>query len=120
MIEVMPESQGNVLIFKAVGKLTDKDYKDVLIPRLEEIIREHGKARLLFSLGRDFHGWEAAAMWDDAHFGVAHRNDFEKMAVVGGPFWVDWGFKLAPLFMSGEVKTFTENEYDAALQWIKT
>lgn len=120
MIEVMPESEGKVLVFKAVGKLTDEDYKKVLIPRLEAVIRDHGKARLVLDLSKGFHGWEAAAAWDDAQFGVAHRNDFEKMAVVGGPFWVDWSLKLAPLFMSGEIKSFAEEEYDAAVDWIKT
>jgi SpoIIAA-like len=58
----------------------------VLIPRLELIIREYGKARLLLDMG-DFHGWEAAAMWDDTRFGLTHRNDFEKMGVIGGPGW---------------------------------
>ena len=76
MIKVLPESKENILVLRAVAKLTDQDYKDVLIPRLESIIREHGKARLLLDMGNDFHGWEAAALWDDARFGLAHRNDF--------------------------------------------
>ena len=43
-------------VLKAIGKLADQDYKDVLIPRLESIIREHGKARLLLKMGDDFYG----------------------------------------------------------------
>ena len=53
MIQVLPESKENILILRAVGKLTDQDYKDVLIPRLDSIIREHGKARLLLDMGDD-------------------------------------------------------------------
>ena len=53
MIKVLPESKGNILVFRAVAKLTDQDYKDVLIPRLESIIREHGKARLLLDMGKE-------------------------------------------------------------------
>ncbi|MGB7292171.1 MAG: STAS/SEC14 domain-containing protein [Thermodesulfobacteriota bacterium] len=118
MIKVLPESKGNILVLAAVGKLTDKDYKDVLIPRLESIIHKHGKARLLLDMGDQFYGWEAAALWDDAHFGLTHRNDFEKMGVIGGPKWVDWAMKIAALLMSGEVRTFSSSERGEALRWI--
>jgi SpoIIAA-like len=115
MIKASPESKGNILILSAVGKLTDEDYKDVLIPRLELIIRQHGKARLLLDMGDQFHGWEAAALWDDAEFGFTHRNDFEKMGVIGGPKWVEWAMKIAALFMSGEVRSFSSSEREGGI-----
>ena len=118
MIKVLPESKGNVLVLGATGKLTDQDYKEVLIPRLESIIHEHGKARLLLDMGDEFHGWEAAALWDDAHFGLTHRKDFEKMGVIGGPKWVEWGLNIAAMAISGEVRSFSSNERQEALRWI--
>jgi hypothetical protein len=118
MIEVLPESKRNILVLSAVGKLTDQDYKDILIPRLESIIREHGKARLLLDIGDEFHGWEAAALWDDAYFGLAHRKDFEKMGVIGGPKWVEWALKIAALAVRGEIRSFSPTEREEALHWI--
>jgi len=118
MIEVLPESKGNILVFRTVGKLTDADYKNVLIPHLDSIIREYGKARLLLDMG-DFHGLEAAALWDDTRFGLSHRNDFEKMGVIGGPRWVEWGVKLAAMVVSGEIRSFSPGEREEALNWIK-
>ncbi|MFZ0930687.1 MAG: STAS/SEC14 domain-containing protein [Syntrophobacteraceae bacterium] len=119
MIEVLPDSDGNVLILKAVGKLTDQDYKEVLIPRLESIIHEQGKARLLIDMGDRFSGVEAEALWDDARFGLTHRNDFDKMGVIGGPKWVEWGLKLAKLIMNGDIKSFSPTEREEAVSWIK-
>ncbi len=119
MIEVLPGSEGNILILKAAGKLTDKDYKEVLIPRLESIIQEHGRARLLIDMGDEFHGWEAEALWDDARFGLTHRNDFDKMGVIGGPKWLEWGLKLATMIMSGEIRSFASIERAEAMRWIK-
>jgi len=116
---VLPEIGGNVLVLKAVGKLTDQDYKNVLIPRLESIIRDQGKTRLLLDMGDAFQGWEGAALWDDARFGLAHRNDFEKMGVIGGPRWVEWGLKLADIVISGEIKRFSPGDREEALRWIK-
>ncbi len=120
MIEILPESQGNILGIRASGTLTDSDYKDILIPRLEGIIGEYGKARVLCRMDEDFHGWEGEAMWDDAKFGVAHRHDFEKFAVVGGSRWVEWGAKLGALFMKTELRTFAGDQLQEAWEWIKS
>jgi hypothetical protein len=119
VIDISPESKGNILVISATGKLTDKDYKEVLIPRLEAIIRDHGKARLLLDMGNEFHGWEAAAAWDDARFGLAHRKDFERLGVIGGPKWVEWSVKIGSVAISGEVKTFSADEREQAMRWIK-
>lgn len=119
MIEIMPESNGSALVFKATGKLSDADYKEVLIPKIEENIKQSGKAKVLLFLPADFVGWEAHAMWDDARFGVRHRNDFEKLAVVGGARWVEWATKIGAYFMEGEVKTFPEARLTEALEWVR-
>ncbi|MBN1395288.1 MAG: STAS/SEC14 domain-containing protein [Pirellulales bacterium] len=118
MIEVLPQSEGNMLVVKATKKLTNQDYKDVMIPRLEAIIREYGRARFILDLSHDFHGWEASAMWDDVRFGVAHRNSFERMAIVGGPKCAEWGTKLAKLIMNGEIRYFPPEKYDEAYEWV--
>ena len=120
MIEVLPESRYNILGVKGIGKLTDLDYKNILVPRLEGMIKDYKKIRCLFLMSEEFHGWELEAAWDDAKFGVQHRNDFEKVAVVGGPRWVEWGTKLAALIMSGEVKTFSSEQLDEAWDWVKS
>lgn len=119
MIERSPESTGRVLVFLARGRLTDQDYREVLIPALEEAIAEYGPIRLLLELGDEFKGWEPAALWDDARFGMAHRHDFEKLAVVGPPRWVEWGLKLGALLMSGDVRTYPVSARQQALDWIK-
>ena len=118
MLEVLPGTHGSALLLKAVRRLSDADYKNVLIPRLEAIISQHGKARPLLDLS-GFFGWEAAALWDDARFGLAHSHDFERVAVVGGPRWIAWGMKLSGLLMSGELKSSPPREREAAVYWIK-
>ena len=120
MLKISDESEGNVLILEAQSRLTDEDYKTVLIPRLEQIIREHSKARLLLDMGDSFEGWEPKAAWDDTKFGLAHRKDFEKMAVISDRRWVEWALKVSGPFISGELKTFAPGERDKAHRWIKS
>jgi hypothetical protein len=120
MIEIMPESQGKVAGVKVSGKITAKEYEDVVIARLDDIIKEHGKARFLWYLDEGFQGAEAGAVWDDAKFGLKHRHDFEKLALVGGSAWMDWLTKLAATILSGETKTFQRDQLKEAWDWLKS
>jgi len=110
--------EGNTIGMKVVDKLTDEDYTNVLIPGLEQILQNHDKVRVLVD-ATEFKGWNLAAAWDDVTFGMKHRNDFEKFAVVGGKEWMNWGAKLGAQFMSGEVKTFSAEEREQAWEWIR-
>lgn len=118
-IEVTSDSKDNFMVFKVSDKLTHLDYEDTLIPTLESVIKEYGRARLLVDFGKEFHGIEPAAMWDDTKFGIKHCNDFERIAIVGGPSWSVWAARLGEAMMPCEVKSFDSNQYEKALDWIK-
>jgi hypothetical protein len=120
MLEVLPQSEGNVVIIRATEKLTDQDYRDVLIPRLEAILREHYKARLLMDTGNGFPGMEPAAVWDDVRLGLAHRRDFEKVGIITSSQWMRPLMRLVARVMSGEVESFFPSERGRAMDWIKT
>jgi hypothetical protein len=118
MIEVM-ESQGTLLWLRARGRLTVRDYRDVLIPRLEEIIQEHGKVRLLFQFDPDFQGFEAGALWEDLKFDLRHLEDFEKLVIVGATRWMEAAVKLFAHFMTGEVRTMLPDHLAEAWEWLQ-
>jgi len=118
MIEFMDESTGKFLGIRASGTLTDADYKGVLIPKLEELFDTHGKLDILLYLDDGFEGWDAGAAWDDAAFGMRHRADFEKLAVVGGPGWVQKGLKAFAFLMKGEIRTYPADKLETAWEWV--
>jgi hypothetical protein len=120
MFQIMPESEGKIIGLRVRGKLTDRDYQEVLIPNLEPLIKQHDKVRLLCLIEEDFSGMEAGAMWDDAKFYFPHKNDFEKMAMVGGPKWMELMMKLFAPLMKGEVKTFSGDQLPKAWEWLKS
>lgn len=119
MINFMPESSGSIVGVRAGGKLTAADYKGALIPRLESLFNQHGTLKVLFYMDESFDGWDLEAAWDDASLGLRHRTDFEKIAVVGGPAWVEWCIKLAGFLMKGEIRTFGRDQLKAAWEWIR-
>ncbi len=68
-------------------------------------------------MDENFEGWELKAMWEDAKFGMKHRNDFSRIAIVGGPNWVHWGVKLGELMMDCHVKTYPPEDLKEAVKW---
>ena len=119
MIEKISKSQGNVLGYRATGKLTNTDYKEILIPGIEAVVKEYGKVNFLFYLDEEFKGWEPIAMWDDFKLGLGKiKSDIAKFALVGGPLWVQWAMKLDNHIMRGEVKIFSIDQQKEAWDWL--
>lgn len=118
MIETMKESQGNVVGFHVTGTLHERDYEE-LLPKLEALFTEHGKLRLLFYADPEFKGWDLSAAWQDAGIGLRHRADFERMAIVGAPDWVNQCVRLAKFLFKGEAQIFAADALEQAWAWVK-
>lgn len=117
MFEILSESEGKVVGVRATGKLTDADYAE-LMPKLETLIAEHKRIRLLVDM-EGFEGWDVLAAWDDFTFGMTHWHHFEKMAMVGDRAWEQTAAKAMDLLMRSEVQFFELVDRDAAWDWIR-
>ncbi len=121
MFEELPGSEGKILALKGMGKITDRDYKEVLRPKFDERVRKHGKARLILVMGDEFRGFGPRAALDEAGFGIRHlmRSETEKVAVVGGPRWFRWGARASAYMSRGPIKAFRTDKLDEAWHFIK-
>jgi hypothetical protein len=115
MLTFLERSTANVLGVKASGKLTRADYQQ-MVPRLEQLIQEHGRVRVLFEL-EDCQGWEIAAAWDDLKFYLKHGGDVERCAIVGDRKWQEWMSKLSRAFL--HLRYFNPGDLEQAWQWIQ-
>ena len=101
---------------KMQGKLTHKDYA-LFVPIVDKALKEAKglEADLLIDL-RKFSGWGILAAWDDLKFGLKHRNDFTKMAIIGEKKWEEVSVQMMSHLMKGKTKHFKKRE--KALSWI--
>jgi hypothetical protein len=106
-----------VIAIEASGKVTHEDYRDTPIPRAEAMMTK-GPIRLLYVIGKDFTGFEPAALWDDSMFGIKHRHDFSHIAVVTDHPWLSAVVNMFKPFFHGEVRVFRFAELPAAKDWI--
>lgn len=118
MIEFMERSSGACVAIRATGHLTDQDYAEFL-PKLDKLFEKHGRLSVLFLMDETFEGWDLKAAWDDTKLGFAHRADFERLAIVGGPEWVRWCIRLSGFLLKGEVRLFELGEKEGAWDWVK-
>jgi hypothetical protein len=117
MLEILPESQANILGVKAAGTLTRQDFQEVLAPRLKAMIQEHGRIKVIFCLDEDVQGWDLAALKQDG-FGQQQLKAFQKVAVVGASWQISLQMKLLSFLLSGEVRNFSQSELPEAWAWI--
>jgi hypothetical protein len=118
MVQILPRSSGNILGIRCTGMLTEADYEGILIPELIHIIKNFNKARFLFLMDSDFHGWDTLAFLDYIRFGIDHKDDFEKVAAIGGPLWLEQWMRFKDYFINADVRTFALDELDDAWEWI--
>ncbi len=117
MFEILPDSKGRRFHIKAVGQLTDADYKE-LMPKLAAAIKEFGPLRLLVDM-ESFEGWDLEAAWDDFIFGVRHWNDFERIALVGDKRWEELAAQVMDKLTRGEIRYFDLDKRGEAYAWIE-
>lgn len=119
MFEILEEWTGEgVIALRASGKLIHEDYEK-LVPKLEDIIEQHGAIRCLIDL-TDLDGIEPRAVWDELRFDLKHATDVSRCGVVGDRAWERWATTAArPIFWKADVRFFERRQLDSALAWIR-
>lgn len=117
MFKLIDGLDPDILGVEVTGKIKHEDYQDFLIPHAEEMMKK-GPIRLLYLIGKDFSGYELAALWDDNAFGVKHWRDFTHVAIVTDNIWMKGFSNIFTPFFPGEVKIFSLDDLEGAKAWI--
>lgn len=116
-IKLSEKNGGKVLEVQVSGKLAHEDYQH-FVPKFEQMIHQHGKINVLFEM-QDFHGWEAAALWDDIKFDMKHFSDIERLALVGEKNWEKGMSVFCKPFTTAKVRYFDRANAAEAHTWIE-
>jgi hypothetical protein len=109
---------GDVVALRAVGIITAQDYRDTLIPLVEEKLKTHDKIKCLMVLGEDYTALSGDAVWSDTKFDVEHVRDFSRVAIVTDISWITRAARLFMPLMPFPFKTFPLAELEKAKEWI--
>lgn len=110
-------ADGHVIEIEIQGKLSKQAYEE-FVPLTERRINQYGKVRMLVVM-RDFHGWDAGALWEDLKFDIKHFSDIERLAIVGENRWQQGMTVFCRPFTTAEIKYFPHDELEQARAWVR-
>jgi hypothetical protein len=113
---LLEKNGGKVLEVAVSGKLTPGDYEQ-FSPAFERLVNQRGKIRVLFEM-TDFHGWDAAAVWDDIKFDLKHFADIERVAMVGDKQWEKGMSVFCRPFTTATIRYFDHAAIEDARAWL--
>jgi hypothetical protein len=116
------DSPDAVVALEVVGKLEMKDYDDVLVPALTDMIARTGEIRLVFVFGDEYESLTTGGTWADAKLYVGelvHRDlsKWRRSAIVTRLDWLRHSISLFRWMMPGEVEVFDPPDVKAAIEW---
>jgi hypothetical protein len=118
IIERLSGFPKTVLAFACKGQVTTRDYETVMIPTVEDSLKQQGNVRLYYQIDPGFSGIEPGAIWDDCTVGIGNLLRWERIAVVTDVKWIRYTFCAFSFVIPCQVKLFRANETAEAQSWI--
>ncbi len=119
MLTLLEDFPDHVLAIHGTGEVTADDYREVLVPAVEERLARHRRVRLLYLLDANFTGFTGGAAWEDTKVGMRHFTAFERIAVVTDSDWVRRMVRGFGFALPGEVRVYDLDDQDEARTWIR-
>jgi len=115
-IHINEPSGGKSIDVHVSGTLSQTDYEN-FVPEFERLVRQHRKLRLLFDM-TGFHGWEAAALWEEIKFDSKHLAGIERFAMVGDMRWQRVMAAFCKPFTKAKMQYFDHTNTAMARKWL--
>jgi hypothetical protein len=120
MLQLMKDVPGNIVGVRALGRVTEEDYRSTFVPALEKASSESGEINLLMIFETDLSNFTFGAWMQDAKLSLKHFGKWNKVAIVSDQKTVE---RLAPVlsFISpAEAKGFPVSDIELAKGWLTT
>jgi SpoIIAA-like len=120
MVVRIDDMPAGTIGFRASGKLSRADYREVMEPDLRRAA-ESGDIRMLFQL-TSFDGLERGAWFEDIKtglgLGLGHHSAWKRSAIATDVEWVGKAFEFFAWLTPGEVRVYGLDEVEAAKRWV--
>ncbi|MBA3681169.1 MAG: STAS/SEC14 domain-containing protein [Bacteroidetes bacterium] len=113
-IENLPET---MVGFKASGDITEKDFTNVVMPKVAEQIQKTGKLNYMLVLETPISHFTAGAWFKDAIMGIKHLSKWNRAAIVSDVEGIRKFTDMFSIIMHGEFKGFDHNHLQDAIDW---
>jgi hypothetical protein len=118
-IKLIPHKPDHIIGLEIDGWIDAEDL-DRIVELIEKRLKTGEKLRIYAEVN-NWSGMSLVAFIKDLKFSLQHLKDFEKEAIVSDHRWLEGLAALGnTLFSSIEVKHFTPDETEQALEWVSS
>jgi hypothetical protein len=121
MIEPLDGMAPGTIGFRATGRVTRDEYRDVLLPAMRAAV-EAGDVRLVFVAGPGFEEFEGGALLEDTKtgltLGLGHLSAWKRTALVTDVEWIAKAAHMFAWMTPGELLVRDLDGLEEAKRWV--
>lgn len=118
MIQHLQDLPLNMVGFKAIGEITEKDFTETVMPKVKALIDKTDKLNYLLVLETSIKNFTVGAWMKDAMMGIKHLTKWNRAAIVSDVEAVRNFTNFFSYLMPGEFKGFEHSELQQAIDWV--
>ena len=121
MIEPLQGMPVGTIGFRATGRVTRDEYRELLLPAMRAAA-ERGDVRMVFAVGPGFERFEPGALAEDTKagitLGIGHPHAWKRTALVTDVDWIAKALHMFAWLTPGEVRLYELAGLDDAKTWV--
>jgi hypothetical protein len=121
VIETLDDMPAGTIGFRATGRVTRDEYREVLLPQLRAAA-ESGEVRMLFAVGPGFRDFEPGALLEDTKtgitLGIGHLRSWKRVALVTDVEWIAKAAHMFTWLTPGEMELYDLDRIEEAKTWV--
>jgi hypothetical protein len=118
MIHHLENLPTNIVGFKATGEITQKDFTEIVMPKVKALIDETDQLNYLLVLETSLKNFTIGAWMKDAMMGIKHLTKWNRAAIVSDVAAIRNFTNFFSYLMPGEFKGFEHSELQQAIDWV--
>ena len=120
MITLLENLPDGLVGFKASGKIDANDYKDIILPAIDNYLVSNQEIRMVYQFDDETATYTLGGMYEDAKVGLAHIKQWHKVAIVTDKKWLEKSAEVMSKVFPAELRSFHSDEFDKAVEWAKS
>lgn len=118
MIREIENLPANIVGFRAIDEVTEKDFTEVVMPKVKALIDKTDELNYLLILDTSIKNFTMGAWMKDAFMGIKHLIKWKRAAIVSDVDAIRTFTTGFSVVMPGEFKGFKHAELAAAIKWV--
>jgi len=115
MIQHLQNSPSTIVGFNASGEITEKDFTDIVMPKVKGLIDKTDKLNYLLVVGTSIKNFSIGAWMKDAMTGIKHLNNWNRAAIVSDVDSIRNCTNFFRYLILGEFRGFEHNDLQQAI-----